>query len=247
MRLAQPNIAVSLIFAGGTFPLGLTDSVDLSPVFLDGVCADSWDGDKFCSLRGAPLRNGPQRLVAEDSERRHTPPPRFQQSPATQRLFEVRFRRGRCTLHLRGRCLHRGAGSPLWRGGRFLLSLPLCRRRGRILHDEFDRRSFIRRSTGRSESYSTVRYLLAILFENRVRQPCNSSPRHRAQHVFEGISTHLATRKQLGVQLSRRFLLARTQYRQHPEECRLLLLSSSPETLCHTASRIAKIANAANR
>jgi|HubBroStandDraft_6_1064221.scaffolds.fasta_scaffold2289441_1 hypothetical protein len=75
------------IFSGGTVPLSLTDLVDLSPVFLDSVCADSWNGDKLGSLRGAPLRNGPQRLVAEDSERRHTSPTRFYQTPGTQRLF----------------------------------------------------------------------------------------------------------------------------------------------------------------
>jgi hypothetical protein len=67
----------------------LADSVDLSPVFLDGAYADSRDGEELCSLCGAPLSNGTQRQVAEDAERRHTPPPRFEQSPGTQRFFEV--------------------------------------------------------------------------------------------------------------------------------------------------------------
>src|SRR3984957_14551048 len=95
-RFAQPDIAVSFIFfSGGTLPLSLTDLVDLWPVFLDSVCADSWDGDKLGSLRGAPLRNGPQRLVAEDSERRHTSPTRFYQTPGTQRLRSEERRVGK--------------------------------------------------------------------------------------------------------------------------------------------------------
>ena len=77
--------------------------------------------------------------------------------------------------------------------------------------------------------------MFAVLFEDRVGQLRNSRTRHRAQHVFKGVSTHLATRKQLGMQLPRRFLFARTQGRQHPEERRLLLLSCWPETLRRSA------------
>jgi hypothetical protein len=49
------------------------------------------------------------------------------------------------------------------------------------------------------------------------------------------------------VQFSRRFLFTRTMRRQYPEQCRLLLLSSSPETLSRTAGRIAEITNSASR
>jgi hypothetical protein len=67
----------------------LADSVDLSPVFLDGAYADSRDGEKLSSLCGAPLSNGTQRPVTEDAERRHTPPPSFEQSKCTKRFFEA--------------------------------------------------------------------------------------------------------------------------------------------------------------
>ena len=86
--VAWDDTAVRFIFSGVTFPHGLTNSVDLSPVFFDGAHADSRDGDKVCSFCGAPLSDGSQRLVTEDAERRYTPAPRFQQSPATQRLFD---------------------------------------------------------------------------------------------------------------------------------------------------------------
>ncbi len=87
-RLSRKQISRSVSSSGVTFPWGLTNLVDLSPVFFDGAHADSRDGDKVCSFGGAPLSDGSQRLVTEDAERRYTPPPRFLQSPATQRLFD---------------------------------------------------------------------------------------------------------------------------------------------------------------
>jgi len=78
-----------LLTSSSAFLRGLADSVDLSPVFLDGAYADSRDGEEFCGVCGTPLSNGSQRLIVEDAERRQTPPPRFEQSPGTQRLFDA--------------------------------------------------------------------------------------------------------------------------------------------------------------
>ena len=78
-----------LLTSSSAFLQGLADSVDLSPVFLDGAYADSRDGEEFCGVCGTPLSNGSQRLIVEDAERRQTPPPRFEQSPGTQRLFDA--------------------------------------------------------------------------------------------------------------------------------------------------------------
>jgi hypothetical protein len=74
---SEADIALSFIFSALGFPRGLTNSVDVSSVFLDGACTDSWDGDKLCSFCGAPLSDSSQCLIAKDAERRHTPPPRF--------------------------------------------------------------------------------------------------------------------------------------------------------------------------
>ena len=66
----------------------MQDAVDLSPIFLDGADSDTRDGEQFGCRPGELGGNGPQGLVTEDAERRHTKSSSFGQTPHAQRLFK---------------------------------------------------------------------------------------------------------------------------------------------------------------
>src|ERR1019366_9914173 len=92
-----------------------------------------------------------------------------------------------------------------------------------------------------------IRDLLAILFKHGIRKAHKSRARHRSQHLFERVTAHRLARKQLAVQFTFLFPVARAQCCDHTEEHGAFDRGSSPEPLRDTTRRSAEIATPARR
>src|SRR5262245_23805769 len=153
------------------------DAGDLRPVFLHGADPNSRDGQQLLGCAGAAGRESPQCAVAEDSERWHATPPGLDQTPDAQRRFQAGVRPG---YGFGPRCL-----PPPRRDRGFRLPVPPRRRGHRVLHDDLHRRPFVHGVAGAREPGLTVRDLLAILLEDRVREVQESRARRGAEHFLE--------------------------------------------------------------
>ena len=165
--------------------------------------------------------------------------PRLGQAPGAQRLFHTRYP----LLPARASASASPPSSP--RLSSCASALPAARRMSFMMNS-----IGVVSSAARPAGVSlTVRYGICLPSFSKTAsdEPRQAGPRHRSEHVFEGIAADLTTRKQLGVQLPRRFPLARAQGRQHLEERRPLRLRGRAEALGHAIRRSAEIADPAGR